>query len=64
MAPRKWDPDRVKNAVKAVRKRQMGSFKASRIFNILQTTLERYVNMSDQGDGSGSPNAIGRKPMF
>lgn len=65
MAPRKqWDPDRMKNAVKAVRKKEMGSFKASRIFNVPQTTLERYVKMSDKEDGSASPNSIGRKPTL
>lgn len=57
---RQWEPDRMKNAVEAVRKRELGFFKASRIFNVPQTTLERYVIIS----GSASPNAIERNPML
>ena len=31
-------------ANEAIRNKKMGSFKASRVFNVPQTTLERYVN--------------------
>jgi hypothetical protein len=45
MAQRKeWDPERMKAAVKAIRNREMGSYKASRCFNVSHTTLEHYVN--------------------
>lgn len=65
MAPRKkWDSERMKSAVSAVRKKEMGSFKAARIFNVPQTTLERYVKMSDNEDGSTSPRPIGRQPTL
>jgi len=33
----------MKAAIKAKRNREMGSYKASRVFNVSQTTLEHYV---------------------
>ena len=30
-------------AIEAVRNKEMGSYKAFRVFNVPQTTLERYV---------------------
>lgn len=65
MAPRKnWDPERMKAAISAVRKKEMGSLKAARTFNVPQTTLERYVKISNNEDGFTSPNPIGRKPIL
>jgi hypothetical protein len=44
MAQRKnWDPERMKAAIEAVRNKEMGSKKASRVFNVPKTTLQRYV---------------------
>jgi hypothetical protein len=40
---KKWDPERMKTAIKAIRNRKMGSYKASRFFSVSQKTLERYV---------------------
>jgi hypothetical protein len=40
---KKWDPERMKAAVKAIRNREMGSYKASRFFNVSQTTPQLYV---------------------
>jgi hypothetical protein len=33
----------MKAAIKAIRNRELGSYKASRFFNVPQITLERYV---------------------
>ena len=33
----------MKAAIEAVRNKEMGRYKASRVFNVAQTTLERYV---------------------
>ena len=33
----------MKAAIKAMRNKEMGSYTASRIFNLPQTTLQRYV---------------------
>jgi hypothetical protein len=35
----KWDPERMKAGIKAIRNREMGSYKASRFFNVPQTAL-------------------------
>ena len=40
---KKWDPERMKVAIEAIRNKEMGSYKASRVFKIPQTTLQRYV---------------------
>jgi len=40
---KKWDPERIKAAIEAIRNKEMGSYEASRIFNVPQTTLQRYV---------------------
>jgi hypothetical protein len=38
-----WYPKRMKAAIEAMRNKEMGSYKVSRVFNIPQTTLERYI---------------------
>jgi hypothetical protein len=44
MAERKqWDPESIKEAIEAMRNKEMGSYKASRVFSVPQTTLERYI---------------------
>jgi hypothetical protein len=40
---KKWDPERLKAAIEAMRNKEMGSYKASRAFNLPQTTLQSYV---------------------
>jgi len=40
---KKWDHERIKAAIEAIRNKKLGSCKASRVFNVPQTTLERCV---------------------
>jgi len=40
---KKWDPERMKRAIKAIKISEIGSYKASRFFNVSQITLERYI---------------------
>jgi len=40
---KKWDHERMKAAIEAVRNQEMGSYKASRVLNSSQTTLQLYV---------------------
>jgi len=35
-------------AIKAIRNKEMGSYKASRVFNVPQTTLEHYVKRPEE----------------
>jgi len=38
-----WDPERKKAAIEVIRNKEMGSYRASRVLNVPQTTLEHYV---------------------
>jgi hypothetical protein len=40
---KKWDPERMEAAIEAMKNEEMGSYRMSRIFNLPQTTLQRYV---------------------
>jgi hypothetical protein len=40
---KKWDPERMKAAIEAMRNKEMGSYTESRVFNIPQTTLQHYI---------------------
>jgi len=42
---KKWDPGRMKAAIEAIRNKEMGSYKASTVFNVPQTILEHYINL-------------------
>jgi len=39
----KWDQERMKAAMEAMRSKEMDSYKASRVFNLPQTTLQGFV---------------------
>jgi predicted nucleotidyltransferase len=44
MAQRKnWHPERIKATIEAMRKKKTGSYKASSVFHVPQTKLERYI---------------------
>jgi hypothetical protein len=53
---KKWDLEKMKAAIKVMRNMEMGSYKASRVFNLPQTTLQSYVK-----DGESSIEAIKQK---
>jgi hypothetical protein len=40
---KKWDPERMTAVIKAMRNKEMGSYKTSRVSSVPQTTPERYV---------------------
>jgi hypothetical protein len=48
---KKWDPERMKAAFEAIRNKEMGSYNASRVFNVPQTTLQRYVKDRQKSSG-------------
>jgi hypothetical protein len=56
---KKWDPERMKAAIKAIRNREMGSYKTSRLFNVPQTTLERYVKDQQKSSSETAKIKIG-----
>jgi hypothetical protein len=53
---KKWAPERMEAAMEAIRNKEMGSYKASRIFTLPQTTLHSYVK-----DRESSSEAIKQK---
>ena len=56
---KKWDPERMLAAIKAIRNRGMGSCKASRYFNVSQTTLELYVKDHQKSSSETVKNKTG-----
>ncbi|KAG8241862.1 hypothetical protein J6590_077131 [Homalodisca vitripennis] len=57
---KKWDPERMKCAVLAAKDKEIESFKAARIFNVPQTTIERFDKIGNNSDGLSTPNPISR----
>jgi len=56
---KKWDPERMKAAIKVIRNREMGSYRASRFFSVPQTTLERYVKDQQKSSSETVKNKTG-----
>ncbi|KAI4455516.1 hypothetical protein MML48_9g00004454 [Holotrichia oblita] len=59
-----WEADKMKAAVVAVRNREMGYLKASKTFNVPQSTLERYVRDDEKDPCLVVQSKLGRKPVF
>jgi len=57
----KWDPERMKAAIEALRNKEMGSYRASRIFNVPQTKLQRYVKDRQKSSSEAIKTEMGRK---
>jgi len=60
---KKWDPERMKAAIETTRNKEMGSYKASRIFNVPQT-LERYVKDRQKSSSETVKTKLGRKQVL
>jgi hypothetical protein len=62
---RKWDPGRKKAAIEAMRNKQMASYKVSSIFNLPQTTLQRYVKDRQESSSEAiKQNCVGNMFFF
>jgi hypothetical protein len=61
---KKWGPARIKVAIEAIRNKEMGSYKASRFFNIPHTTLERYVKDQQKSSSETVKTKLGRKQVL
>jgi hypothetical protein len=59
----KWDPETMKAAIEAVRNKEMGSYKASRVFSVPQTTLERCIKGRDKSSNETIKTKLGRKQV-
>jgi hypothetical protein len=54
----------MKAVIKAIRNREMGSYKASRFFSVPQTTLERYVKYQQKSSSETVKTKPGRKQVL
>jgi len=62
---KKWDPERKKAATEAKRNKEMGSYKASKPFNVTQTTLQSYVkDRQDRSTEAIKQNWVGNNFFF
>ena len=58
------DPERTKAAIEAMRNTAMGSYKASRIFIVPQTTLQRYVKDRQKSSSEAIKTKLGGSKLF
>ena len=61
---KKWDPERMEAAIGNIRNKVMGSYEASRVFNVPQTTLERYVKDRKKSSSETVKTKLGRKQVL
>ena len=53
----------MKAAIEAIRNKEMGSYKASRVFNVPQTRLERYVKVRQKSSSETVETELGWKQV-
>jgi hypothetical protein len=59
---KKWDLERMKAAIEAIRNKEMGSYKASSVINLPQTTLQCYVeDLQESSSEAIKQNWVGSK---
>jgi len=54
----------MKAAIEAIRNKEMGSYKASRVFNVPQTALERYVKDWQKSSSETVKTKLDRKQVL
>jgi hypothetical protein len=61
---KKWDPESMKAAIEAMRNKEMGSYKASRVLTLPQTTLRRYVKDRQRSSSEAVKTKLCRKQVL
>jgi len=61
---KKRDPEKMKSAIEAIRNKEMGIYKVSRVFSLLQTTLESYVKDRQKSSSETVKAKLGRSNFF
>jgi hypothetical protein len=61
---KKWDPKRMKAVIEAIWNKEMGSYKASRVFNVPQTMLQRYVKYRQKSSSEPVTTKLCRKQLL
>jgi len=60
----KRDPEGMKAAIEAIRNREMGSYRTSRVFTVPQTALEHYVKEWQKSLSETVKTKLGRKQVL
>ena len=61
---KKWDPERRRAAIEAIRNKEMSSYKASRVSDVPQTTLECHVKDRQKSINETVKPKLGRKQVL
>lgn len=61
---KQWQNEDTAKAVQCVREKKMGTLKASKIFNVPRTTLQRLSNQKDKTPNEVVKTTLGRKPYL
>jgi hypothetical protein len=56
---KKWDPERMKAVIEAVRNKGMSRYKVSRVFSVPQTTLEHYIKDREKSSNESIKTKLG-----
>jgi len=60
---KKWDSERMKVAIEAMRNKEMGNYEASRFFSLPQTTIQRYVKDQQESSNEAKTTKLSRKQV-
>jgi len=60
----KWDAERIKAAIEGIRNKEMGGYKAFRVFSIPQTALEHYVQDQQKSSSETIKTKLGNKQVL
>jgi hypothetical protein len=61
---KKWGPERMKATIEAIINKEMGSYKASRVFNVPKTTLQRYIKDRQKSSSKTVKIKLGTKQVL
>jgi hypothetical protein len=61
---KKWNHERTKAAFEAMRNKEMGSCKASRVFNVSQNKIDRYIKDRQKSSSEAIRTKLGRKQVL
>jgi hypothetical protein len=61
---KKWDAEGMKAATDAQRNKEMGSYEASRIFNVPQTKIQHYVKHRQKSSSEAVKTELSRKRVL
>jgi hypothetical protein len=61
---KKCDDERMRAVIEAMRNKKLGNYKASKVFNVPQTTLQRYIKYQEESSNEAIRTKLGRKQLL